>query len=193
MPVDGMTMAHPVDQSIHAAALAHWQAGDALRAWLGDGDSYPFTIDLPAGDAIPLTTTGIDRLGWVHSLETASKCHAGHGYRIEYVDAAATARRPVRVVFDEPIDLIRYLGREEELRRFLQLARDIRSRFPALRRWIERQPMEVLAAGDAWPAILERLQQPQAAGAPLSPQESELVERLRAVLAAAADGPPGRS
>ncbi len=144
---------------IRNRALAHWNSGAALRAWLGVDESHPFAVTLPAeGEETEPPMVTVNRIDRVPPLEAGSKCHAGHGYRIEYDEREGGGRRPRRVVFDEPLDLIRFLGKEGELRRFLDLARTIRSRMPRLREWIERHPMEVLAIGDRWPSILDRLE-----------------------------------
>ena len=149
---------------IREAALALWESGRVLRAWLGEEEGlFPFSVCL--GD--PQTTEALPRFtrlgGWLEAVERGGKCHTGQGYRIEYAETGCLGpgqmqRRPRCVVFDTPFDLIAFLGKQGELGRFARLSRLIRRRFPGLESWIRRQPLHVLALGpEEWPPLLDLL------------------------------------
>ena len=120
---------------------------------------------------------------WVSPVASAGKCHLGRGYRIDF-SADGERRRPRRVIFDQPIDLIQFLGREREFSDFVRQAREIRRRFPQLRPWIEAHPMRVLEVGERWPGLLARLEAPDEEGdaPPRDDTERRLLTELRPLI-----------
>jgi hypothetical protein len=148
-------------KEIRAKVLRYWNSGRVLRAWLGQDELFPLAIPVGRPDAGRLLQE-FPRVGsWKQSVESGGKCHTGRGYRIEYREVnhrqMGRQRLPQRVVFDEPPDLIEYLGKQREFQRFARLSQDIRRCYPILRGWIERAPLRVLEQGDVWPGLLSVL------------------------------------
>jgi len=143
---------------IHSKALRQWNNGRVLRAWLGQEELFPFSIPLGRPTAGSLLKDFPRVGGWKESLENQCKCHMGSGYRIEYREInhrqMGRQRLPLKAVFDEPVELIAFIGKQREFQRFARLARDIRGRFPSLKSWIEAAPLKVLEQGGNWPRLL---------------------------------------
>ena len=143
---------------IRSKALRQWNNGRVLRAWLGQEEFFPFSIPLGAPTAGSLLNEFPRVGGWKESVESGGKCHTGSGYRIEYREVnhrqMGRQRLPQKAVFDEAADLIAFIGKQREFQRFARLARDIRSRFPSLKSWIEAVPLKVLEQEGSWPRLL---------------------------------------
>lgn len=143
---------------IRARALRVWDSGRALRAWLGEGGIFPLSLPVgrPGAQALMEDFPGVR--AQVETLEAHSHCALGHGYRIEYQEInhrrLGHQRLPQRVVFDEPLDLIQFVGRQREFRRFARLAGEIRLARPELEDWVRARPLRVLEQGADWPGIL---------------------------------------
>jgi len=142
---------------IKAEALEQWASGRVLRAWLGVEELFPYTIDLNSEACAAPSPASVNLTAWIHPVEAESRCHSGRGYRIEF-SADGDRRRPQRVLFDQPIDLIQYIGKDQEFSRFVRLVLEIRRRLPGLKHWIEAHPMRVLEVGDRWHALLDQLE-----------------------------------
>lgn len=146
---------------LRARALRVWDGGRALRAWLGDEGIFPLSLSVGR----PKTQTLLEHFpavrAWVDALEAHSRCALGHGYRIEYAEInhrrLGRQRLPRQVVFDEPLGLIQFVGRQREFRRFARLAGEIRSAQPGLMDWVRARPLRVLEQAAAWPGILATL------------------------------------
>ena len=130
-----------------------WESGRVLSAWLGGEELFPWVLKL--GDGLPEDSIGLEE--WKSGIEAGCKCGCSEGYRIEYREIEGR-RLPRRVVFDTVMDLVGYLDKGGELAKFARLARKIRGRFPALKGWIARNPMEVLEQREAWPRLLALLE-----------------------------------
>jgi len=143
---------------IRARALRVWDSGRALRAWLGEEGIFPLSLVVgrPGAQALMEDFPGVR--AQVDALEAHSRCALGHGYRIEYTEInhrrLGRQRLPRQVVFDEPLDLIQFVGRQREFRRFARLAGAIRSARPELQDWVRSRPLRVLEQGADWPGIL---------------------------------------
>ncbi len=177
---------------IRAKGIALWESGLVLQGWMGKVPLFPLEIPLESASQ-PASLSQLQHASQM--LEEAGKCYVGQGYRIEYQDVIAVAegqrRLPGKVVFDEPLDLISFIGREDEFQRFARTAREIRRRFPGLEAWVRQYPMKVLAQNDRWPYILDALDVALASGQdfsgspdqlPLSSQERLLLNELMRVL-----------
>jgi hypothetical protein len=146
---------------IRQRALRLWQSGRVLKAWLGAEPLFP--VAWPAGrpSAVRLLQEFAQVRAWIEALEQACQCHRGYGYRIEYDEInhrqLGRQRLPRQILFDQPADLVAYLGKQPELRRFAELARPIRAAHPVLADWIKAQPMRLLEYAEAWPRLLKVL------------------------------------
>lgn len=150
-------------EEIRARALNLWSSGCVLRAWMGQDSLFPLSIVVGETTSGQFTDNWTAVEIWEKELEKKCKCGAGSGYRIEYIEfdhpRLGLQRAPRQLVFDEPTDLIAYLGVQSQFKRFVVLAGEIRRRFPALKAWIETAPTQLLEEKWDWPQLLSLLDQ----------------------------------
>lgn len=135
-----------------------WDSGRVLRAWLGCEQLFPLVI--PAGAPTPsqLARDSGAVLVWKRSIEEHCQCHSGHGYRIEYTETdhahPGLCRLPERLIFDQVSDLIAFIDKGREVKRFALLLGRIRKSDPRVLPWVEQHPMKALEYGDGWEQLL---------------------------------------
>lgn len=150
-------------EKIRAKVLDIWNSGRVLQAWMGREGLFPLALVVSEPTSIQFTDNWETVESWTKALENECKCGAGSGYRIEYIELdhprLGRQRAPRQVVFDEPADLIAYLGVQSQFKRFVVLSGEIRRRFPALKSWIETAPTQLLEEKWDWPQLLSLLDQ----------------------------------
>ena len=148
-------------EEIRTLALKRWNSGRVLRAWLRKDDFFPFIISLgrPSASKLLQDFSQVDR--WKQWIEKESRCRSGRGYRLQYIEInhrqLGRQRLPQQAIFDQPTDLIDYIGKQRQLSSFASLTKVILNRFPQLESWIEHSPMKVLQQRDQWQELLSVL------------------------------------
>ena len=149
-------------EEIRSLALKRWNSGRVLRAWLRKDELFPIVISLgrPSASQLLQDFSQVDR--WKQSIEKESRCKSGRGYRLKYIEInhrqLGRQRLPQQAIFDQPTDLIDYIGKQRQLTCFARLTNVIRNRFPQLQSWIEHSPMKVLQQRDQWQELLSVLE-----------------------------------
>ncbi len=116
-------------REIHAKAVRIYP--QAARAWLAGDDSF-FPRVIPASKSLQGYDTA-EAIAAVRRLREASKEVVGHGYTVEWDERRSRKfgqnAFPRRIVMETREDLLKYIGREREFRRFTMAVERLRSEF----------------------------------------------------------------
>lgn len=135
-----------------------WESGRILRALLMEDDLFPLRLPLkrPKSNEVNENFAEISR--WIKRLRDQSRQGIGFGY--ELIEKEMVHRQsgrnllPTHAVVPTVRDALRFLKKEREADKFLELARGISVDWPVLQEWAGQYPHKVLAAGDDWTGIL---------------------------------------
>jgi hypothetical protein len=187
-------------EEIKQRALKYWTNQRALRAWLNNEALFPLSISIRRPHAQWLLDHFAELRQSIVRLEKHCQCSLGYGYRIEYVDInhrqLGLQRLPKRVVFDHPLDLFRYIGKQRDFARLARLEQQISAQQPELRSWIAKNPLKVLEQAEAWPQLLATLDYFRAHPCPgrylreldIPDVDSKFIEQHKALLYELLDG-----
>jgi len=137
----------------------HWESGRLLAERLeGEASLFPLKLRLRKATSRDLTDRFDAVREWVGELIEHSRDRHGHGYEIQWRTINHRTRGsndlPQAIVVPNADDALRLIGKTREAQRFDQLAAELLARFPALRHWLIRRPIEALRRADEWPRLL---------------------------------------
>ncbi|MEL1135917.1 DUF3322 domain-containing protein [Desulfitobacterium sp. THU1] len=138
-----------------------WDSGRILRSLLMPDDLFPLSIPLKRPRSSEVNENFAEISRWIKSLKNQSKQETGFGY--ELVEKQMVHRQsgrnllPTHALIPNIQDALRLLRKEREGEKFLELARLIQPKWPALQEWIVKFPHKVLAAEADWSGILAAL------------------------------------
>ncbi|MEW7980858.1 MAG: hypothetical protein G8D28_03040 [gamma proteobacterium symbiont of Phacoides pectinatus] len=144
------------DNELRKRLQRHWDSGRILRAWAGqDPELFPLSISAGRPDARRLVEAFSTVRSWKDALERES---SSGGYRIDYREinhrSLGRQRLPAHLVFDTPEQVIEYLGKGRELKRFQQASDLITTRQPRLHAWLHEHPLKLLEHAGHWEQLL---------------------------------------
>lgn len=135
-----------------------WDAGELLAARVSGAQLYPLELRLRQPKARDVTERFGDVMDWVRQLQAGSSAALGHGYTLRFEARRSRVqgehRIPVTAIVPTEADALRLLRRGAEAERFGRLAEMSLARFPELRPWLARRPLQLLAQAPHWDRIL---------------------------------------
>ncbi len=135
-----------------------WQRGRLLSKRFAGESLFPLTLRLKRPSAQDLTNRFDDVRCWIRELDAASRQRRGFGYDIvsEEINHRQLGRNqiPTGIVVATEHDALALIGRQAEAEIFDTLARETVARFPALRTWIARKPLAIVAHAAEWSRAL---------------------------------------
>ncbi|TVS12140.1 MAG: hypothetical protein EA417_17570 [Gammaproteobacteria bacterium] len=179
---------------IHAWLQRRWNAGDILAPRVTGDDPYPLELRLRRPKAADVTERFGEVMDWVRALQAGSRSALGYGYELTFETRRSRVqgehRMPVAGVVPSEADALRLLRRGAEAERFQRAADITLARFPELRAWIARRPLQLLEHADVWErviAVLDWFQAHPRAGLYLRQLEipgvdSKFIEQRRGLL-----------
>lgn len=145
-------------EDIQAWLQRRWDGGEILAARVTGEDPYPLVLRLRRPKAADVAHRFGEVMDWVRDLQAASRTALGHGYELHFETRRnriqGEHRLPVTAVIPGEADALRLLRRGAEAERFQRAADATLARFPELRSWIARRPLQLLEQADAWERIL---------------------------------------
>lgn len=139
-----------------------WESGALLAARLDGRSMFPHELQLRQPSAADMGEQFYAVRNWISALSGASRDRKGYGYELVWRDVnhrqLGRNRLPAAAVIPSEADALRMLGRGSDARRFDQLAGATLAAFPALRPWIHRHALVLIAQGDAWMQVLAVLE-----------------------------------
>ncbi len=143
---------------IQAWLRRRWDAGEILAARVLGEVPYPLELRLRR----PKSADVADRFGevmdWVRALQVGSRKALGAGYELRFETrrnrVQGEHRIPVAAIIPTEADALRLLRRGAEMARFERAAEVTLARFPELRPWIARRPLQLLEHAEAWDRVL---------------------------------------
>lgn len=187
-------MAMLTPEAIRARAERLWTGPKLLAAAIEGETLFPWSVAL----APPASGQLLERFSavreWVAALRAHSHEQLGYGYRLEY--RALNHRQlgpqqiPTLARFDSIEELLRFIDREADYRRFLSLADTLLQAQPSLRDWLITHPHQLLTQAEAWPrllAVIDYLQRRPRPGCylrelPIAGIDSKFIETHRGLL-----------
>jgi len=146
---------------IHAWLLRRWNAGDILSPRVTGDDPFPLELRLRRPKAVDVTERFGAVMDWVRALQAGGRSALGYGYDLHFETRRSRVqgehRIPVAAVIPTEADALRLLRRGADADRFQHLADATLARFPELRAWIARRPLQLLEHADAWPRMIKVL------------------------------------
>lgn len=135
-----------------------WNAGDILAPRVTGANPYPLELRLRRPKAADVTERFGEVMDWVRALQGRSRSALGYGYELRFETRRSRVqgehRIPVVAVVPSEADALRLLRCGAESERFQRAADATLARFPELRAWIARRPLQLLEHADAWGRIL---------------------------------------
>lgn len=142
---------------IHAWLQRRWNAGDILASRVTGEDPFPLELRLRRPKAADVTERFGEVMDWVRALQAGSRSALGHGYELHFETRRSRVqgehRIPVAALVPTEADALRLLRRGTDADRFQRIADATLARFPDLRPWIARRPLQLLEHADAWERI----------------------------------------
>jgi hypothetical protein len=133
--------------ALRAQVQKSWDKGDLLRELLQPTGAYPRRRTLKRPTAAQLRDSYSTARSWAAELHA----HASE-FALETVSAGRTTigsnQVPAAAVFSSPDDEISFIGRKRQASRFLELARQLADRDPALGRWAGKRPLALVELGE---------------------------------------------
>lgn len=132
-----------------------------LRARLERAPIFPHAVRLrqPGGAEMGQSFEAVR--AWIAALVSMERSERGFGYGLEWREInhrqLGRNRIPVVALIPSEEDALRLIGRSADARSFDRLAGVTLDAFPELRSWLHRQPLKLLAYGDAWERVLDVL------------------------------------
>lgn len=128
---------------------------EVLLAWLEGKELFPLVIRSDKN----LTTTTFDALNKeLSALLQNSKDVKGFGYRVELKEIntrkLGKQKLPERLVFENPVDYWKYMGKEKQWDQFREDIILIREKLPQLESWLKSNPLKVIINAGKWQALL---------------------------------------
>jgi len=146
---------------IHAWLQRRWNAGDILTPRVTGDDPYPLELRLRRPKAVDVTERFGEVMDWVRGLQAGSRSVLGHGYELHFETRRSRVqgehRIPVTAIVPSEADALRLLRRGAEAERFQLAANVTLARFPELRAWIARRPLQLLEYANVWERIIKVL------------------------------------
>lgn len=143
---------------ISAALKRLWDSGALLAARLDASPLFPYEFRLRQPGAADMGAQFDAVRAWIARLVNDSYEHKGYGYTLVWRDInhrqLGRNRIPVAAVLSSEADALRMIGRSSEARRFDGLAATTLAAFPALRPWVRKHTLELIAQGDTWSQVL---------------------------------------
>ncbi len=143
---------------IHAWLQRRWSAGEILAPRITGDDPYPLELRLRRPKAADVADRFGEVMDWVRALQAADRSALGHGYDLRFETRNSRIqgeyRIPVAATVPTEADALRLLRRGADAERFQRAAEATLARFPELRAWIARRPLQLLEHADAWERIL---------------------------------------
>lgn len=145
-------------EDIVASVRQLWDSGTMLRARLDGSAIFPY--------ALRLRQPGVAEMGqefeavraWIGALAGMSGSERGQGYELEWREInhrqLGRNRIPVAALIPSEEAALRMIGRGADARRFDRLAGMTLEAYPALRSWLHKQPLKLLAHGETWEGVL---------------------------------------
>ncbi len=135
-----------------------WDAGELLAPRVTGDAPYPLELRLRGPKAADVTERFGEVMDWVSALQQGSRTTLGHGFDLRFETrrnrVQGENRIPVAAVVPSEADALRLLRRRGDTERFARTADATLVRFPELRPWIVRRPLQLLEHADAWERIL---------------------------------------
>lgn len=98
----------------------------------------------------------------IQLITSQSKEKVGYGYTIKFQKVKTkylgTQDLPITIYFDSESDLLKYLGKEEEVKLLKRNVEKMLALFPELYNWIMRNPARIIQNETKWESILKVLQ-----------------------------------
>lgn len=143
---------------IAAGVRQLWESGAILRARLEGRSIFPHELRLRQPGVADMGQQFEAVRAWIGALAGMSRDGRSDGYELVWHEInhrqLGRNRIPVAARIPSEDDALRMLGRIPEARRFDRLAGMTLAAFPALRPWLHRQPLKLLAHADAWERVL---------------------------------------
>jgi hypothetical protein len=143
---------------IRKKAMAPWENGTFLRAWLRGEPLFPIRIGLGAPSGKKLSEAFAEVQSWIRNLHQHGKAVRGCGYAIE--ERPINHRRigpqqlPYQIRFETPDDWLAFIGKESDFADFEALTEETRRRLPDLAGFLEDRPLDALSYRADWPGLL---------------------------------------
>lgn len=143
-----------VAQLKEKAERKYW---DVLSSCIKGETLFPLII--PADKKLPAKFEALRNL--MGQLVESSKEKTGYGYRLT-IDQRHTSKYgnqsvPSCISFDSPVDFFKFIGRNREAEKIQSAAARIRTLFPQLRLWVEKNPRKIHQYLDLWDNIFKVL------------------------------------
>ncbi len=146
-------------KQIRQTLLKRWQRGDFLRAAIDPEAAplFPFCLSLKRPGRRELVDRFAEAQQWVQRLQQGERPDQS-GYRIEWESLnhrqLGHNRIPLKVCFTHPEPLLRYIGKQQDYTRFIDLNEQVTARYPQLQPWVIRHPHRLLQYRDEWEHLL---------------------------------------
>lgn len=122
-------------------------------------EEIPFSKLVIRGDKSYTKTSLADFEKEILLITSQSKEKKGFGYTLEFQKVKTkylgTQDLPTTIYFDSQKDILKYLGKEEEVELFKQNVKKILTSFPELKNWVIQNPTRIIQNQGEWNNILK--------------------------------------
>jgi hypothetical protein len=145
-------------EEIRKKAMAPWENGAFLRAWLRGEPLFPFIIRLGPPSGKKLSDAFAEVQSWIRTLHQHGKATLGYGFAVD--EKSINHRRigpqqlPYQLRFETPDDWLKFIGKEPDFADFERLTGETRRRLPDLAGFLEDKPLDALSHRADWPGLL---------------------------------------
>ncbi len=145
-------------EEIRSKALRLWNSKKLLRSCLTGENLFPFRIPFSPPDGRTLSDRYPEVRQWISRLMAKSKSGLPHSYSIGFSivnnRGLGTQQVPCEIRFDEPEDLLAFIGKEKAFRQFRTLAGATKKRLPQLESFLLNKPHKALGLYPQWEKLL---------------------------------------
>ncbi len=139
-----------------------WDSGQILRELLEQSDLFPLKMPLKRPQSKDINENFAEIAQWIKNLKNNSKHKIGFGYELlekEIVHRQSGRNSlPTHAVIPSVWDAVRFLKKESEAKRYLEIVDFITKEWPLLQSWIAKYPHKVFANSNDWQGILSVLE-----------------------------------
>ena len=137
---------------LRAQVLRLWERGLLLSAAAGQGDPFPWRLQLKCPSSGEIADRFEQVRAWAAALQGTA--HVRIGMRSFNHRIFGQNTLPCEAWLDSLDDALAMIGKREAARRFIRMLEVCAGRFPALQPWLLRKPLRSLELEGVWPQLL---------------------------------------
>lgn len=148
-----MTNTWTTPAELRAQLMRRWDKGELLAEIVAPGDLFPLRLGLRGPRSSDLSERFDEVRTWAAGLQQSAGCRlVMREVRHRVIGQNSL---PGEAWVDTLDDALRLVGKAREARAFQALLAVTLRQQPALRPWLQRQPLRALALAEVWPQLLD--------------------------------------